>query len=233
MSNQKVPGRVSLSIDGLITICIAVVLVTVCISVLFHKKGIQNQYNRLKIEFSAEKEKARQQQEAMRKQLDEEAAQHFLEKLTSAMMEIQPRLDEGVARRIAVVLICESEKSGFDPALLVALIFEESSIDPMATSKKGAIGLMQVRYEVWKDHALLLDNGADALNKLYRIETNIKCGVAILRHYYNESEKDIAKTLHRYHSGSTDFPRGKKYYEIDYVNKVLIRAQEVSEMIKD
>lgn len=153
--------------------------------------------------------------------------------LTSIIMKLQPKLDDGTACRIVESIVFESEKRQLDPILITALIFEESAFDSMAVSRKGAMGLMQVRYEVWKGNEILLQNEADSPDKLCWIEKNIRCGMDIFKLYYEESGRNVVRALHRYHSGDTDLPRGKKYYEIDYVNKVLIRTYEISGMLSE
>ena len=47
----------------------------------------------------------------------------------------------------------QSRKHGFNPYLVMAIIFVESRFDRHAVSKAGAYGLMQINYAVWKDRA--------------------------------------------------------------------------------
>jgi len=53
--------------------------------------------------------------------------------------------------------------------------------------KAGAVGLMQVRYSVWKESLELSSNGVESKEALFWIDNNIKSGVDILVKYYKES----------------------------------------------
>ena len=53
--------------------------------------------------------------------------------------------------RIADSVFKLSNKHGFNPYLVMAVIFVESRFNRRAVSKAGAYGLMQVNYAVWKD----------------------------------------------------------------------------------
>jgi len=159
--------------------------------------------------------------------------EQLIDGLTLAILELQPKLDTSVATKIVEHLIKQSELNSIDPILVAAIIYEESRFNPMAHSKKGAVGLMQVRYSTWKKQPILKDNGVSAKSKLYWIDLNILVGTNILADYYKESKYDIVKTLHRYNSGSTSLPKGKTEHEISYANKVLLTAFKIRTMMKN
>ena len=149
------------------------------------------------------------------------------EELARVIMDFQPKLDRQVAEKIVHYIFEEAPRNGIDPILIAALMWVESRFDPFAKSNKGAIGLMQIRYKIWKKEPALLENGARKEGSLYWIDINIKSGIAIFFEYYEHAKLDVIKTLYRYNTGSTKLPKGKRYYEIPYVNKVLISAYKI------
>jgi soluble lytic murein transglycosylase-like protein len=102
----------------------------------------------------------------------------------------------------------QSRKHGFDPYLVMALIFVESRFNRRAVSKAGAYGLMQVNYAVWKDE-LNIDS-----HRLTQVDYNIELGLAILKGYLQETGGDIIKALILYNNGY-------KYTNTGYSEKVL------------
>lgn len=153
--------------------------------------------------------------------------------LADAIVELQPKLDKRSASRIVSVVVDECKEKGLDPLLVTALIWVESGFNSMAHSNKGAVGLMQVRYSVWKKTNTLKDNGVSAKHKLYWTDLNIKCGTTILAEYYEAADHDIAEALYRYNTGSKTIPKEVNRYEILYVNKIIRSAYFISECIRN
>jgi len=56
-----------------------------------------------------------------------------------------PQLGAVTRRRLAQAIIGEAKAAGVDPLLVLALIHVESSFDPRAASRAGAVGLMQLK----------------------------------------------------------------------------------------
>ena len=103
------------------------------------------------------------------------------------------------------VIFQETEKYK-NKKLLRAVIKVESSYNKYAVSKKGAVGLMQIRPEIW--HNELTKVGIISNYKDYfEIEKNIKAGNYILTKYH---KNDLKITLKKYSGGA------KNYY-----NKVI------------
>lgn len=170
----------------------------------------------------------------LKKKLYDNMHEAFRVKLIDIVGTMQPKLDKTIATKIVKHIIEESEAHGLDPVLIAALMWVESRFDPFARSKKAnAIGLMQVRYSVWKKTPVMLKNGARKEGSLFWIDINIKVGTGIFKEYYDKSNHDIAKTLWRYNSGQTKFPKGKRSYDVTYVNKVLTKAYEIKERLKE
>lgn len=141
------------------------------------------------------------------------------EKLLSLITQLQPKLDPLMAREITTIIIRESKAKKLDPALVAGIIFIESMFDPFAESNKEALGLMQVRYSVWKEASELKGNGVHAKGALFWIDKNIIAGTNILRKYYDEAGCDVRAALYRYNTGKSAMPANA--WSIEYINKVL------------
>jgi len=139
--------------------------------------------------------------------------------LADSIIKLQPRTTPFVAKFMAMHIINESREKKLDPDLVAAQMWVESEFNPNATSKMGAVGLLQVRYTTWKAEPELKDNGVDVKHKLYWIDANIKCGTDILAKYLAEANGNIAVALHRYYCGNPKLE--KKPWETEYVSKIL------------
>ncbi len=95
----------------------------------------------------------------------------------------------------------ESKRAGLDVALVLGLIQVESNFRKFAVSSVGARGYMQVM-PFW---TRVLGDG-DA-GKLFHMQTNLRFGCVILRHYLDRENGNLFLTLGRY-NGS----RGKAPY---------------------
>jgi soluble lytic murein transglycosylase-like protein len=95
----------------------------------------------------------------------------------------------------------ESKRAGLDVALVLGLIQVESNFRKYAVSSVGARGYMQVM-PFW---TRVLGDG-DA-GKLFYMQTNLRFGCIILRHYVDREKGDLYMALGRY-NGS----RGKPQY---------------------
>lgn len=107
--------------------------------------------------------------------------------------------------RIADSVFTLSNRHGFNPYLIMAVIYVESRFDRRAVSKAGACGLMQVNYPVWKN-ALKIER-----KKLFQIDYNIELGLTILKSYLLETRGDIVKALILYNNGYNH--TGNDYHE--------------------
>ncbi|MBC7436381.1 MAG: lytic transglycosylase domain-containing protein [Bdellovibrionales bacterium] len=95
----------------------------------------------------------------------------------------------------------ESRRAGVDKGLVLGLIQVESNFRKYAVSPVGARGYMQVM-PFW---TRVIGDG-DA-SKLFHMQTNLRFGCVILRHYLDRERGDLFMTLGRY-NGS----RGKAPY---------------------
>jgi soluble lytic murein transglycosylase-like protein len=95
----------------------------------------------------------------------------------------------------------ESRRAGLDVSLVLGLIQVESNFRKFAVSSAGARGYMQVM-PFW---TRVIGDSDPA--KLFHMQTNLRFGCVILRHYLDRERGDLYMTLGRY-NGS----RGKAPY---------------------
>jgi soluble lytic murein transglycosylase-like protein len=97
----------------------------------------------------------------------------------------------------------ESRRAGLDPGLVLGLIQVESAFRKFAVSPVGARGYMQVM-PFW---SRLIGDG-DA-GKLFHMQTNLRFGCVILRHYLQRERGDLFMALGRYNGsrGQAPYPR--------------------------
>ena len=107
----------------------------------------------------------------------------------------------------------EAKRSGLDVSLVLGLIQVESNFRKFAVSTVGARGYMQVM-PFW---TRVLGDG-DA-GKLFYLQTNLRFGCVILRHYLDRERGDVFMALGRY-NGS----RGRAPYP-----QAVLRAQKAWE----
>jgi soluble lytic murein transglycosylase len=116
-----------------------------------------------------------------------------------------------------------------DPALLAAVIHQESKFRADARSKSGALGLMQLLPETAKGIATRTGGSAFEVDDLYDPELNVRYGSWYLRHLidkYGSEEQALAA----YNGGQGNLDRGIMYRETRrYVERVL----ELREIYRD
>jgi soluble lytic murein transglycosylase len=109
-----------------------------------------------------------------------------------------------------------------EPALLAAVIYQESKFDPDARSQSGAIGLMQLTPTTARGIALRTGGSRFELSDLYDPELNVRYGSWYLRHLLDRYDGDLRKALAAYNGGQGNVDRGVIFDETRaYVRKVL------------
>ena len=96
----------------------------------------------------------------------------------------------------------EATRAELPPEMVLAVIQTESNFDRWAISVAGAQGLMQIM-PFW-----LKEIGRDG-DSLFSIQTNLRFGCTILRHYLDKEKGDWTKALARYNGsyGKAKYPR--------------------------
>lgn len=94
----------------------------------------------------------------------------------------------------------EAKRAGLDVSMVLGLIQVESNFRKFAVSSVGARGYMQVM-PFWT--RVLADGDA---GKLFHLQTNLRFGCVILRHYLDRERGDVYMALGRY-NGSRGRPQ--------------------------
>ena len=96
----------------------------------------------------------------------------------------------------------ESRRAGLDTTMVLALIQVESAFRKFAISRVGARGYMQIM-PFW---SRLIGNGDPG--SLFHMQTNIRFGCVILRHYLDRERGDTFLALGRYNGsrGRPEYP---------------------------
>jgi soluble lytic murein transglycosylase-like protein len=96
----------------------------------------------------------------------------------------------------------ECKRAGLEPSLVLGLVQVESGFRKFVVSSAGARGYMQVM-PFW---ARLIGDG-DA-SRLFHLQTNLRFGCVILRHYLDRERGDLYMALGRYNGsrGRPEYP---------------------------
>ena len=96
----------------------------------------------------------------------------------------------------------ESKRASLQPELVLGLVQVESGFRKYAISSAGARGYMQVM-PFW---ARLIGDGSAA--RLFHMQTNLRFGCVILRHYLEREQGDLFMALGRYNGsrGRSEYP---------------------------
>ena len=96
----------------------------------------------------------------------------------------------------------EAKRAGLEPSLVLGLVQVESGFRKYAISSAGARGYMQVM-PFW---ANLIGDGQ--ASRLFHMQTNLRFGCVILRHYLDKERGDMYLALGRYNGsrGRPEYP---------------------------
>lgn len=127
----------------------------------------------------------------------------YLRWLSRASWQLRRRKPEPQARVDFLQTVWyESRRAGLDTALVLGLIEVESAFRKYAISRAGARGYMQVM-PFWT--RVIGDGDPD---KLFHLQTNLRYGCVILRHYLQRERGDLFLALGRYNGsrGRAPYP---------------------------
>jgi soluble lytic murein transglycosylase len=149
------------------------------------------------------------------------------QRILDTIEEFNPELSQQEKTSLGRVIYEESERYGYDPLVLMAMIMTESSFRPDVRSHKGARGLMQIMPavgrelspEVEKAHGIEISSAKDLLDP----EVNVKVGSYYLFKLILRFQ-DLKTAIRAYNEGPTDISkrirRGKPMPHI-YYSKII------------
>ncbi len=151
-------------------------------------------------------------------------------KILDVIEKFAPEMSPEEKTKASGVIQEQSEKYGFQPLVLLALIMTESTFDTDAVSKRGARGMMQVMPSLqkeWKDklepdEESILDLDLGDRNLLKDPEGNIRLGTAYLISLIIRFG-DVETAIKAYNHGPTEVSRrlrGGKRIPAVYYQKV-------------
>jgi soluble lytic murein transglycosylase-like protein len=131
---------------------------------------------------------------------DSEQAKAWLDDMSNRLKKWEP--DEFLRKRYLTTIQYEAMRADLDPQIVLSVITIESKFNKYAISPAGARGLMQVM-PFWqtligiKEHSLL------------DVQTNLRYGCTILRHYLKRENGNLIKALARYNGsvGKLGYPK--------------------------
>lgn len=130
-----------------------------------------------------------------------DARLQYLRWLTAMSERLRRRKPDWPVRRdFLQTLWYESRRAGLDSALVLGLVQVESAFRKYAISSVGARGYMQVM-PFW-----VRTIGDGDVGKLFHLQTNLRFGCVILRHYLDRERGDLYLALGRY-NGSRGQPQ--------------------------
>lgn len=122
-----------------------------------------------------------------------ETQQHYRRWVEGMISRLQSRLPDVQTRRELVETVWyEARRAGLEPELVLGLIEVESGFRKYAISQAGARGYMQVM-PFW---ARVIGDGEP--RHLFHMQSNLRYGCTILRHYLDLEQGDLFLALGRY-----------------------------------
>lgn len=109
------------------------------------------------------------------------------------------KLDPKTSWRVATALVHYSTKYRVPIPLAVGVAHVESRFQPNSESRKGALGVMQVRWSV--HHGLLIANGITHRDQMFDPEKGVAAGCLLLSRYI-KAYGSVQSAMNRYYGGS-------------------------------
>jgi len=152
-------------------------------------------------------------------------------RITKVMKGYKTGMNDEFVRSTPDLILRESDKYGYDPLFLTALIITESSFNNWAKSSRGALGLMQIRPRtgmVLAQETQMVWNGAPTL---YEPDSNIALGAYYLNKMI-ERFGDLNLALEAYNHGPSQLSRylRKGYRPKKYSKRVHNHYQRIKSL---
>ena len=117
-------------------------------------------------------------------------------KITKYILNNYKKVPPILAKEISRVILEKAAEHNVPYPVIMAVTEVESDFNPFSVSKlktDPARGLMQVRYNVWKETL-----GLKSAYDLHSISGGIDAGTRVLRKYLDDTKNDLVKTLYKY-----------------------------------
>jgi soluble lytic murein transglycosylase-like protein len=127
----------------------------------------------------------------------------YLRWLNAMSEKLKSRKSEALTRiEFLEAVWYESKRAGLEPSLVLGLVQVESGFRKYAISTAGARGYMQVM-PFWTEAI-----GDGQASRLFHMQTNLRFGCVILRHYLDREQGDLFLALGRYNGsrGRPEYP---------------------------
>lgn len=145
----------------------------------------------------------------------EQQRDRFKKRVESVLYRYRPRNSDMDLEHLANVITTRSERYGFDPMLVLAIIKTESNFVRRARSNKGARGLMQVLPSTGYFLSKELNGHWRGTKRLYEPEFNVDLGTYYLSKMMHRFG-DLTLALEAYNQGPTRIQyrlnKGRKFY---------------------
>jgi peptidoglycan lytic transglycosylase len=112
--------------------------------------------------------------------------------------------------RYSTIVRAHADNYELNPALLAAVIDQESKFRADAKSSAGAIGLMQLQPATAKGIALRTGGSKFVLSDLYDPELNVRYGAWYLHHLMEKYDGDERLALAAYNAGQLNVDRWRR-----------------------
>jgi soluble lytic murein transglycosylase len=157
------------------------------------------------------------------------AAEMRISKLRRLLSAYHTGLSSNEEETLARLIYEESLRHHYDPELIAAIILVESSFYNWSTSRKGAIGLMQIQPKTGQEMAQNRNLPYDDHHSLFEPDLNIKLGVQYLS-YLHRRFGNLELALTAYNHGPTRIVQrilAGKPLPTRYSRKVLDRYEVI------
>jgi soluble lytic murein transglycosylase-like protein len=133
-------------------------------------------------------------------EVQRQQCERWTQSLESKLLKRKP--EELVRREFLLTACYEAKRAGLEPSLVLGLVQVESGFRKYAISSVGARGYMQIM-PFW---ARSIGNGE--ASSLFHMQTNLRFGCVILRHYLDREKGDLFMALGRYNGsrGRAEYP---------------------------
>jgi soluble lytic murein transglycosylase len=138
--------------------------------------------------------------------------------------------------RYETIIRGHAENYDLEPALIAAVIYQESRFRPYVRSESGAIGLMQVMPDTAKGIALRTGGSQFRVKDLFVPELNVRYGSWYLRHLLDRYGGDERLALAAYNAGQRRVDEWRRRgigIQFEETRRYVERIAELEDVYRD